>query len=72
MKQPLHSPSAYCPCLHLHTSGPVDAATADYLTTSEWHEDTGRVEVFACTVCETIFGLDRNRFFVPVPAECAS
>lgn len=63
---------AYCPNLQKHTRGPADTPTAGFVTVSDWHEETGRVEVFACTVCETIFGLDRNRMFTAVPDECVS
>jgi peroxiredoxin family protein len=56
----------------MHTSGPIDTPTAEFVTVSDWHEETGRVEVYACTVCGAVFGLDRSGMFVAVPDECVT
>jgi len=63
---------AYCPCPDVHTNGPIDTPTAEFVTVSDWHEETGRVEVYACTICGAVFGLDRGRMFAAVPDECVS
>lgn len=52
---------AHCP--DNHRIGP----TATYQGASDRLSSFGRIEVYACEVCGTVFGLDRNGLFVAVP-----
>ena len=58
--------TAYCPAQH--NDDPAQTGPqANLVGTSEWSEEFGRVEVFVCSGCGAVFGLDRNGFFCPVP-----
>jgi rubrerythrin len=63
--------TAYCPAPHDEDPA-ATGPQADKLGDADWSYEYGRVEVFACRVCGTVFGLDRHGMFCPVPDDFAS